>query len=450
MYERDIPVIVKLIEETDCYDVNGITSAKQYKRMHRINDYLQQNNYDWKCKLDLQTGIISKKKEDENPNENKRFKNITGQTFGNLTALELLDSRYDEKGHLQRWYKVQCNLCNKIYELQDKGIINNKKGCIDCSHKPEDLTNQTFGKLTVLNRSEDKVYSSGKTEVSWNVRCECGKEFPITTSNLKRNKGGCRECTRYFDDLTGQKFGKLTVVERGENYIDKDGASHIRWWCKCDCGNPKLVLKRAHDLKEGKIVSCGCFQSEKARQLAKNNIKRNHYDLSGEYGIGWTNKGEPFFFDIEDYDTIKNFTWCIYNGYVVDRNMNSMHDVIMQQSTGLIVDHIHGNETRNDNRKCNLRIGTVQQNIFNREPTKANTSGVTGVYYDKTNDRWIARICYNYKDIHLGTFKEKEDAIKARLKAEDEYFGDWSYYNSNNDSYINPNNIYNKKYMEGA
>ena len=61
----------------------------------------------------------------------------------------------------------------------------------------------------------------------------------------------------------------------------------------------------------------------------------------------------------------------------------------------------------------------------------------------------MARICYNYQDIHLGMFKEKEDAIKARLKAEDEYFGEWSYNNSNNDSYINPNEIYYQKYIGG-
>ena len=244
-------------------------------------------------------------------------------------------------------------------------------------------------------------------------------------------------------DLTGQKFGRLTVIKRGDNHITKSGNQIVQWWCKCDCNNKKLILIRANSLTTNRTKSCGCLQKETIIRMNKNEHRKgNHYDLSGDYGVGWTNKGEPFFFDKDDYDTIKDFTWCIYNGYVVDRNMNSMHDIIMQQDIGFIVDHIHGKETRNDNRRCNLRIGTKQQNVFNRDLTKANTSGVMGISYDKNKDKWITRIGYNYQSIYLGAFTEKEDAIKARIKAEEEYFGEWSYENSNNDCYMNPNDIY--------
>ena len=43
------------------------------------------------------------------------------------------------------------------------------------------------------------------------------------------------------EDLTNLQFGKLTVIKRGDN--DKSG--HVRWWCKCGCGNPKLILVAA-------------------------------------------------------------------------------------------------------------------------------------------------------------------------------------------------------------
>lgn len=60
-------------------------------------------------------------------------------------------------------------------------------------------------------------------------------------------------------DLTGEKFGNLTVIGRGEN--SKDG--HVRWKCKCDCGKIKEKPVSAQDLKNGKVVSCGCVHHQK-------------------------------------------------------------------------------------------------------------------------------------------------------------------------------------------
>ena len=60
----------------------------------------------------------------------------------------------------------------------------------------------------------------------------------------------------FFNDLTGQKFGRLTVIERVENA--KDGQAC--WLCKCECGNTKRV--KARDLRRGNTRSCGCLQKE--------------------------------------------------------------------------------------------------------------------------------------------------------------------------------------------
>lgn len=60
-------------------------------------------------------------------------------------------------------------------------------------------------------------------------------------------------------DLTGEKFGNLTVIGRGDN--DKSG--HVRWKCKCDCGKIKEKPVYARDLKVGKVVSCGCIHHQK-------------------------------------------------------------------------------------------------------------------------------------------------------------------------------------------
>ena len=60
-----------------------------------------------------------------------------------------------------------------------------------------------------------------------------------------------------FKDLTGQRFGKLVVLKRLENHIDKYG-SKSRWLCLCDCGN--TTIADGERLREGKKHSCGCLQ----------------------------------------------------------------------------------------------------------------------------------------------------------------------------------------------
>jgi len=120
-------------------------------------------------------------------------------------------------------------------------------------------------------------------------------------------------------DLTEQKFGKLTVIKRGEN--TKNG--RVQWLCQCDCGNPELVLVRADCLKNGNTQSCGCFHKEMAYSANK---QSNLYDLSGEFGVGYTAKGERFYFDLEDYEKIKDIYWHINDsGYVINITDKTNH-----------------------------------------------------------------------------------------------------------------------------
>lgn len=231
-------------------------------------------------------------------------------------------------------------------------------------------------------------------------------------------------------DLTGMKFGRLTVVKRVEDHIClPSGYKTPRWLCKCDCGNEITVIGKSLMRKNG-TQSCGCFAKENMSKIKK---KYNTYDLTGEYGIGYTSKGEEFYFDLEDYDLIKNCCWCLTNdGYVsthVDRKQILFHRLIMGDKAEAI-DHI--NHKLFDNRKLNLRAVTTQQNSMNASLSKNNTSGITGVTWHSRDKVWYARIKVDYKYIHLGYFNNFEDAIKARKEAEEKYFGEYSYDNSMN------------------
>lgn len=94
--------------------------------------------------------------------------------------------------------------------------------------------------------------------------------------------------------------------------------------------------------------------------------------------------------------------------------------LVLPKRTGLDVDHI--NRDRRDNRRENLRYLPHAHNSFNCGLKGSNRSGVTGVAWDKRRGKWRARIMVNRRDIFLGYFGSKEDAIVTRKRAETQYF----------------------------
>lgn len=220
----------------------------------------------------------------------------------------------------------------------------------------------------------------------------------------------------------GVPDSRLTVINQGPR--NKQG--RITWNCICECGKPTNVV--AFAIRNGRIKSCGCAIHDSNKKKGEDSRKSNKYDLSGEYGIGWTsNTNREFYFDLEDYYIIKEFCW--FEGKVhgmsvlrtkrhSDQKVVAMHDVLGFKGC----DHINRNEL--DNRKENLRRANFTENCRNRGLRSDNKSGVIGVR--SVGEKFIADIRVNKKLIVLGKFFNKEDAIKARLKAEKEYFGEFA------------------------
>jgi hypothetical protein len=235
--------------------------------------------------------------------------------------------------------------------------------------------------------------------------------------------------------MTGQTFGRLVVLNREENHVQPNGVSVVMWRCKCECGNETIVSGMS--LRLGHTQSCGCYHKDCAAHSGHKNKSYNTYDLSGEYGIGYTSKGEAFYFDLEDYDKIKDYCWYINeNGYVMTNEIGTrrhirFHRLILSVGEHEEVDHIkHRN---NDNRKSQLRIVSGLQNQMNKGLIKTNTSGATGVRREKRRGYWYATITVNKRVIYLGSFGNDFDAaVKARKDAEQLYHGEFSYDNSMN------------------
>jgi len=219
-------------------------------------------------------------------------------------------------------------------------------------------------------------------------------------------------------DLSNKIFERWKVIKRVEN----NKHNKPQWLCECSCEKKTQKILSSNILLNGHSKSCGCLKTERY----KNN---NTYDLSGEYGMGYTQNGEPFYFDLEDYNLIKDYIWSSSNEYIITSVENTsirMHRLILNiLDDDILIDH--KNHCKNDNRKENLRTCTDNQNQMNRRISKNNTSGVKGVGWHKLTESWRAYIYINTKYIELGHFDNFNDAVEVRKQAEIEYHKEFLY-----------------------
>ena len=222
-------------------------------------------------------------------------------------------------------------------------------------------------------------------------------------------------------DLSGKRFGNLLVIERAKNI-----GNQTAWKCKCDCN--KITIVTGANLRTHHTTSCGCYQKEVARKAQS---KTNTFVINGDTAIVYSSKGDEFYIDVGDIDKVKKHYWSISCGYV-HTNINKHHiqlqRYLMDNPYGKVVDHKDGNPL--NNRRNNLRICSQAENNRNICKKKPETSNYTGVDWCEKLSKWRARITLNYRSIHLGYFKNIEDAKKARREAEDKYFGEYAYSNS--------------------
>ena len=117
---------------------------------------------------------------------------------------------------------------------------------------------------------------------------------------------------------------------------------------------------------------------------------------------------------------------CGYIKIAIDGKTYQAHHLVYLMFKGYIpktVDHIDTN--RENNKIENLRECTRQENCMNRSIHPNNTSGTTGVFWNKNDEVWHVKIGLNYKRLYLGSFKDKNEAISVALNAYNEHYGDF-------------------------
>ena len=266
----------------------------------------------------------------------------------------------------------------------------------------------------VIKPAESK---NGRT--AWYCHCDCGNEIVAKTVHLRAGKVTSCGCLRgrgaaypphkvnrrvqppvdrgYSTkrlDLTGQRFGKLTVIEKAPN-IGRDTA----WHCRCDCGNEQVV--RTANLRKGNTTSCGCNNAEPRLDGSA------RFDLTGQrFGKLVAIKPLP--------KSGQTYKWlcscdCGNECVVAVANLRNGHS----QSCGCKNSGVQVHLVEGTNVEL-LRSDTIRSN---------NTSGVTGVTWRKNANRWCAEIGFKGKHYYLGLYARFEDAVQARKEAEEKYFG---------------------------
>lgn len=231
---------------------------------------------------------------------------LTNQRFGNLTVIEIAPPFIQPSGKKVSAWKCQCD-CGNTVNVRTDNLRNGHTTSCGCACGRVDITGKQFGRLTASHYVGDG---------QWECECECGNRVVVKTCNL--NSGNTKSCgclqrdrasEASFISLVGNRYGKLTVIERVEN----NRFGHICYRCKCDCGGETIV--DAGNLRQGTTSSCGCIKS-KGEMIINNWLQEHSFDFRSQYSFDdcVLSTGRRPFFDFVLFKNGKPYLVIEYNG----------------------------------------------------------------------------------------------------------------------------------------
>lgn len=171
-----------------------------------------------------------------------------------------------------------------------------------------------------------------------------------------------------FRDLTGQTFGQLTVLERVKNDISSNKRERVKWLCRCSCGNQVEVL--GCNLTCKRTLSCGCFAQKRRKDMRKKNSYKIDGDIVTVSTEDKDKSFKINLCDldiIKNYYWRVSTNGYIISSKVIDGKINLiyLHRYLMTPPDDYVIDHIDGDKT--NNLRNNLRICTPACNAKNHK-----------------------------------------------------------------------------------
>lgn len=205
-------------------------------------------------------------------------------------------------------------------------------------------------------------------------------------------------------DMTGERLGKILVLNPTLDLNTPNISMRLEWNCLCDCGQYRVF---PHKLVVGKkIKSCGCIRKRHGMSGTRQHeiwmgMKYRCNGTGGERSMYYAGKGITYDPLWEDFN---NFWKDMENGYSDDLELERL-------------------DVNRGYYKDNCTWVTHGEQVINRGMQVNNTSGRTGVRQPKGNPKWVATIQFQGSVVHLGSFHSFGEAVKAREEAELKYFG---------------------------
>lgn len=210
-------------------------------------------------------------------------------------------------------------------------------------------------------------------------------------------------------DIVGERYGRLVVLED----LSLNGKGKSLWKCLCDCGSIVNIL--GGSLRSRRTKSCGCIASE---NLVKRNTTHGKSKIP-EYAAWLAAKARttnPNGVQAKDY---------IGRGIVMEESwLNDFESFLADMGPKPTAKHslerldVNGNYC-----KENCIWATAEVQAFNQRKRNSNTSGRTGVKWNKGKNRWEVLININKIPTYLGSYKDFELACLVRSEAELKYYG---------------------------
>lgn len=257
---------------------------------------------------------------------------LTGERYSKLLVLNR-NYTYAEEHNLKSknavYWDCQCLCGEKLVSTTKRLRSGTTTQCKKCAYKErnkrnyEDLVGKRFNRLLVLE--EDTTHEKGASRATYyKCLCDCGNIVSVRRDGLKNGdyqSCGClhKEVAHKtaMKDLTGQRFGKLTVLEPDLEYREENNIKEQRiyWKCKCDCGNIRTVS--SHSLQKHTVSSCGCSRvNSKGEEKIEEILKLNNIDYISQYNNNQMklSSGRPPRFDFAIFKEGKLQFLIEYNG----------------------------------------------------------------------------------------------------------------------------------------
>lgn len=274
-----------------------------------------------------------------------------------------------------------------------------------------DETGNRYGKLVVIERVGTKIYPSGQKKPIWSCLCDCGTVIEVPAQSLRAGQYQSCGCGRkdLKTDWTGVKQGKLTVVSRAEGIKERGGRTTVRWLCECECGG-SIILKSSA-LKNGS-TSCGC--AYKRREKHGHTVKAEPSPTFTSWHAMMQRCLNPNHQAYQLYGAI-GITVCERW-----RDFSNFLEDMGERPEGTTLNRINGAEIYSLE-TCEWATYSLQ--AYDQKKRSTNKSGVTGVCWDKRMNKWEAYISVDKKKVSLGFFDDVPSAAEARRCAELKYYG---------------------------